>query len=91
MASRSKDIIFLLGAGASAEAGIPVSGEMITLGILPGEGSLTFSTPVYIGSGSEPGYVLAVNAHGQSPKSGKPDLITPDATGVINIFFNTTQ
>jgi hypothetical protein len=31
MASRSKDIIFLLGAGASAEAGIPVSGEMITL------------------------------------------------------------
>src|SRR3984957_14366015 len=31
MTSRSKDIIFLLGAGASAEAGIPVSGEMITL------------------------------------------------------------
>jgi hypothetical protein len=29
MTSRSKDIIFLLGAGASAEAGIPVSGEMI--------------------------------------------------------------
>ena len=29
--SRSKDIIFLLGAGASAEAGIPVSGEMINL------------------------------------------------------------
>src|SRR5262245_49108925 len=29
MASRSKDIIFLLGAGASAEAGIPVSAEMI--------------------------------------------------------------
>jgi hypothetical protein len=31
MASRSKDIIFLLGAGASAEAGIPVSGAMIDL------------------------------------------------------------
>src|ERR1700733_6513109 len=31
MPSRSKDIIFLLGAGASAEAGIPVSGEMINL------------------------------------------------------------
>jgi len=31
MTSRSKDIIFLLGAGASAEAGIPVSGEMINL------------------------------------------------------------
>lgn len=30
MTSRSKDIIFLLGAGASAEADIPVSGEMIT-------------------------------------------------------------
>jgi NAD-dependent SIR2 family protein deacetylase len=29
MMSRSKDIIFLLGAGASAEADIPVSGEMI--------------------------------------------------------------
>src|SRR5271157_3346741 len=31
MTSRSKDIILLLGAGASAEAGIPVSGEMISL------------------------------------------------------------
>src|SRR5437899_7571372 len=31
MASRSKDIIFLLGAGASAEAGIPVSGDMTNL------------------------------------------------------------
>jgi hypothetical protein len=31
MTSRSKDIIFLLGAGASAEAGIPISGEMINL------------------------------------------------------------
>jgi hypothetical protein len=31
MTSRSKDIIFLLGAGASAEAGIPVSSEMIDL------------------------------------------------------------
>lgn len=30
MTSRSKDIIFLLGAGASAEAGIPVSGQMIS-------------------------------------------------------------
>ncbi len=29
MTSRSKDIIFLLGAGASAEAGVPVSAEMI--------------------------------------------------------------
>src|SRR6201981_941120 len=29
MKSRSKDIIFLLGAGASAEAGIPVSAQMI--------------------------------------------------------------
>jgi len=29
MSSRSKDIIFLLGAGASAEAGIPTSSEMI--------------------------------------------------------------
>ena len=29
--SRSRDIIFLLGAGASAEAGIPVSGQMIHL------------------------------------------------------------
>ncbi len=31
MMSRSRDIIFLLGAGASAEAGIPVSGQMIHL------------------------------------------------------------
>ena len=31
MASRSKDVIFLLGAGASAEADIPVSASMIDL------------------------------------------------------------
>ena len=31
MMSRSRDIIFLLGAGASAEAGIPISGQMINL------------------------------------------------------------
>jgi NAD-dependent SIR2 family protein deacetylase len=31
MTSRSRDIIFLLGAGASAEAGIPVSAQMINL------------------------------------------------------------
>ncbi|MGD0131931.1 MAG: VCBS repeat-containing protein [Bryobacteraceae bacterium] len=61
------------------------------LGILIGEGNLTFSTPTYIGFGSEPGHVIAVDAHGQSPYSGKPDLITPDATGVMNIFFNTTE
>jgi len=29
MVSRNKDIIFLLGAGASAEAGIPPSGKMV--------------------------------------------------------------
>jgi len=61
------------------------------LGILTGEGSLTFSTPLYIGFGTSPGRVIAVDAHGQSPHSGRPDLITPDATGVINIFFNTTK
>jgi hypothetical protein len=30
MSTRSKDIIFLLGAGASAEAGIPTSGQMVS-------------------------------------------------------------
>ena len=29
MSSKAKDIIFLLGAGASAEAGIPASGRMV--------------------------------------------------------------
>jgi FG-GAP-like repeat len=61
------------------------------LGILAGEGSLTFEAPLYVGSGTSPGHVIAVDADGQSPHSGKPDLITPDATGVINIFFNTTK
>jgi hypothetical protein len=61
------------------------------LGIFTGLGSLTYATPVYIGSGGAPGPVMAVNAHGQRPASGKPDLLTPDASGVINIFFNTTR
>jgi len=61
------------------------------LGIFTGEGSLTFSTPLYIGFGSEPGHVIAVDAHGQSIHSGEPDLITPGGTGVMNIFFNTTK
>ena len=61
------------------------------LGILIGEGSLTFSAPLYIGFGTSPGDVIAVDAHGQSIHSGKPDLITPSGTGVMNIFFNTTK
>jgi hypothetical protein len=61
------------------------------LEIFAGQGSLTYTPTVYIGSGGAPGPVMAVNAHGQRPGAGKPDLLTPDASGVINVFFNTTR
>lgn len=59
--------------------------------IFAGQGSMTYTPTVYIGSGGAPGPVIAVNAHGQHPSAGKPDLLTPDASGLINIFFNTTR
>ena len=37
------------------------------------------------------GPALAVDAHGQKLLSGRADLITPDANGYVNIFFNTTK
>jgi hypothetical protein len=59
--------------------------------VFAGQGSLTYTPTIYIGSGGAPGPVMAVNAHGQRPAFGKPDLLTPDASGVINVFFNTTR
>ncbi len=65
--------------------------EELDLTIFPGEGSMTFGPGVAIGTGAFPGPVLAVNAHGQKTASGKPDLIVPDASGVVNVYLNTTK
>ncbi len=61
------------------------------LNIVLGNGSVTYTPSVSIGTGSSPGQALAVNAHGQSAGSGKPDLIVPDASGVVNVYLNTTK
>jgi hypothetical protein len=61
------------------------------LTIFPGLGSMTFGASTEIGTGSYPGHVLAVDAHRQRYLSGKPDLLVPDASGVVNVYFNTTK
>ena len=69
-----------------------IQGDNLDLNIIPGLGNFTYSTQaVNIGAGAAPGPVLAIDAHGQKLFSGRADLITPDANGYVNIFFNTTK
>jgi hypothetical protein len=64
-----------------------VSGSDIAVFI--GEGSMTFESPFYLGTLGSPSDIFALNAHGQQPKSGLPDLIVPDGSGVLDVILNT--
>jgi hypothetical protein len=61
------------------------------LGIFVGEGSAVFAPPIYIGDSSLMGPLLAVDAHGQHAQAGRPDLITIDPGGTVNVYLNTTK
>jgi hypothetical protein len=74
--------------------GIPdiVLSEAATLAIFLGKGNGTFDAPFYIGAGPEPGDILPMNLHGQSPTAGVPDLVAPDfADGGVMVLINNTK
>jgi hypothetical protein len=58
--------------------------------IFLGEGSGTFEYTASIGTLGSPQDLFALDAHGQKPKSGLPDLVVPDASGVLDVILNVT-
>jgi hypothetical protein len=62
-----------------------------TIAIFLGRGNGDFYAPFYIGAGPEPGDILPMNLHGQSPTAGVPDLVAPDETGGVTTLINTTK
>ncbi len=78
-----------------------VNGDGIPDILLPGGGDVrvalgngdgTFNiVPTNFGVGPEAGQIFLQNLHGQSPKSGKPDIVAPDLSGGIAVLINTTK
>jgi hypothetical protein len=62
-----------------------------TIAIFVGNGDGTFQTPFYIGAGPSPNSFLAENLHGQTPHSGRPDLVAPDLARGVTTLINTTK
>lgn len=58
--------------------------------VFAGQGSLNFAAPLYFGHGPAPAGLLTANLHGQPPHAARPDLVVSDASGAIDILFNTT-
>jgi len=79
--------------------GVPDIGALATstsdtLAIYLGEGGATYAAPFSIGIAPvllvpSPGGVLVEDLHGQSPKSGLPDIVVPSIYGV-QVLFNLT-
>jgi hypothetical protein len=67
---------------------LPADG-MITIAL--GEGDGTFVTPLTVGAGSNEGQILLQNLHGQSAKSGLPDIVEPDSGGGVTVLINLTK
>jgi hypothetical protein len=67
---------------------LPANG-MITIALGKGDG--TFVTPLTVGVGSGLGQILLQNLHGQSPKSGLPDIVEPDGGGGVTVLINLTK
>jgi hypothetical protein len=67
---------------------LPANG-MITIAL--GKGNGTFATPLTVGVGSGLGQILLQNLHGQSPKSGLPDIVEPDGGGGVTVLINLTK
>lgn len=57
-----------------------------------GNGDGTFQIlQTNLGVGPGWGQILLQNLHGQSPKAGVPDMVSPDSTGGITVLINTTK
>jgi hypothetical protein len=67
---------------------LPANG-MITIALGKGDG--TFVTPLTVGVASGLGQILMQNLHGQSAKSGLPDLVEPDSEGGVTVLINVTK
>jgi len=63
---------------------LPANG-MITIALGKGDGM--FVTPLTVGVASGLGQILMQNLHGQSAKSGLPDLVEPDTEGGITVLM----
>lgn len=61
-----------------------------TVGVYLGESGTTFASPFYIGTGPSPTNILIENLHGQSPKTGLPDIVAPDGSGGVMVLLNLT-
>jgi hypothetical protein len=57
-----------------------------------GEGGLKFTSPIYLGTGTDPAGILPMNLHGQTPQDGTPDLVIPDSgVGEVLTILNKTK
>ncbi len=87
--------------GPSPFTGADVNGDGIpdlelmnadNVSIFVGKGDGTFArNPIIVGAGPSPGDILTGNFHGQSPGSGTPDLVLPDASGGVTLLPNRTK
>ena len=64
--------------------------ESDTLEIYLGKGGATYATPFDIGTGPFPGSVLVEDLHGQSSKTGIPDIVVADTSGGVMTLLNLT-
>jgi hypothetical protein len=60
------------------------------LDIFLGLGSGAFEYAASVGTLGSPQDLFALDAHGQKPKSGLPDLVAPDSSGVLDVILNVT-
>jgi hypothetical protein len=61
------------------------------IAVFLGEGSMTFASPIYLGTLGSPYFIFALDANGQESKAGLPDLVVPDGSGVLEVLLNTTK
>ncbi|MEO8662785.1 MAG: VCBS repeat-containing protein [Bryobacteraceae bacterium] len=73
--------------------GIPdvVAATGADLAVFSGKGGLHFATPILYGTNETTSSILTMNLHGQTPASGKPDIVLPDTTGGLVVLLNVTK
>jgi len=62
-----------------------------TLSVSLGNGDGTFQPALNFGTAGSSASVLAADLHGQSRKSGLPDIIAPNTSGGVLVLINTTK
>jgi len=62
-----------------------------TMDIFLGQPGATYVYSLSIGTGPAPGSIITENLHGQSAKSGRPDIVAPDRSGGVMVLNNVTK